>query len=149
MDIKTVRAILAALVVATSFHADAEELFNFGKTWKEWSDLTRDVYLWGFRDGSFSTILTTQSAWRSRAEIDAPDVKKVWDQVFISFEYASIRDVVTNLYKAPANTFVPFHRMVYVARDKLNGENIDEALRKERKMAVELHRIFKAPTQKK
>ena len=41
---------------------------------------------------------------------------------------------MTNLYSDPANTYVRFDSMVYIARDKLSGKDVDPALRHAREM---------------
>ncbi len=56
--------------------------------------------------------------------------------------------MVSMLYQDPANTFVPWESMTYIARDKLKGQEIDEALKAARKKAVEDHLLIQQMEQK-
>lgn len=48
---------------------------------------------------------------------------------------SAIREVMTNLYADPANTYIAWDRMLYLARDKLMGKDISQALIDARKDA--------------
>jgi hypothetical protein len=52
-------------------------------------------------------------------------------------------DVITNLYKDPANSYVLFGDMVYIARDSLKGIDITDALLKARKHAIATYELNK------
>jgi len=36
---------------------------------------------------------------------------------------------MTNLYKDPSNTYIRYNSMLYIARDKLGGKDVEPALR--------------------
>lgn len=44
---------------------------------------------------------------------------------------------MTELYKDPANSFISFSKMIFLSRDKLRGDNIEESLLLARKEAHE------------
>ena len=46
---------------------------------------------------------------------------------------------MTSLYDDPANAFIELTEMVYLANNKLKGEDILESLRYKRKQAVEVN----------
>ena len=48
-----------------------------------------------------------------------------------------IRDIMTDLYKDPANTYISFKNMIFIAKDKLSGKPIEDKLIEERKSIKE------------
>ncbi len=57
-------------------------------------------------------------------------------------------NVVTDLYKDPANSFIDATDMIFLAQDKLRGENIEDDLARKRKWAVELHNLIEESNKK-
>lgn len=53
-------------------------------------------------------------------------------ETFTFYETDALRDVMTSLYSDPANTYISFGSMIYVARDKLSGKDVEPILRKAR-----------------
>jgi len=100
-----------------------DELVNYGKRWNAWPDSSRSVYLEGFRDGQSHTYLAFLN------DLSPNRVEPLRLQTFTLYETTAIRDVMTNLYSDPANTYITFSAMVYVARDKLSGKDIEPMLR--------------------
>ena len=103
------------------------ELVNFGQIWKSWTDSVRSIYLEGFVDGQSHTYLLLQG------DVPAARREPLRLMTFTFYGGAAIRDVMTSLYADPANTFVEFEDMVYIARDKLSGKDIEPALRDARR----------------
>jgi hypothetical protein len=52
------------------------------------------------------------------------------------FDEYKLTDIISNLYKDPANSYILFGDMVYIARDSLKGNNASDALLKARKNAI-------------
>lgn len=52
-------------------------------------------------------------------------------------EFKNIVNVVTNLYKDPANTYIPIFKMIEFAYQKLKGEDMEPLLQEARKKALE------------
>jgi len=115
------------LIAVLSAHAQGPptKRVNFGNTWNSWSDYIRDIYLQGLTDGQFYTFtlvpLDSVKSFNSMRE-----------KVFLFFEPNVIRDVMTDLYKDPANTFISSAAMAHIARDKLQGKDISKTLRRAR-----------------
>ena len=122
------------------------EQYNYANTWQSWTVYDRYVYLWGFQEGSNTAYLAAADNWLPPGTLfqkpEAKEVKKVRESTFLFFDLKTIRDVVTDLYNDPANSYIPFEKIIYVARDKLRGEDITEALRKARKDAHESHLLI-------
>jgi hypothetical protein len=103
----------------------------------------RDTYLWGFMDGGNSSYTECANVWLKPGEWfkkpESERVKKVREKTAMFFPLESIRDVITDLYKEPANSYINFNKIVYIARNKLRGELIEDQLRDARRSALELH----------
>ena len=59
------------------------------------------------------------------------------------FDENKIIDVITNLYKDPANSYVWFQDMVYIARDSLSGKDVTKAILEARKAAIANYELNK------
>jgi hypothetical protein len=102
------------------------ELINYGNEWNAWSNGPRSVYLEGFVDGQSHTYMLLQN------DIPAERREPLRLQTFTMYESGALRDVMTSLYSDPANTYVAYDSMVYIARDKLGGKDIEATLRNAR-----------------
>jgi hypothetical protein len=102
---------------------NGQALFNFGHQWNAWSNSSRSIYLEGFVDGQSNTYLLLQN--------DLPKERREphRQQTFAFFDSDALRDVMTSLYSDPANTYIRYDSMVYIARDKLAGMDIEPKLR--------------------
>ncbi len=60
----------------------------------------------------------------------------------LKFELKALRDVITSLYNDPANTYIEMSYMVYFAKSKLMGKDIESDLRDQRKHVVESNRLM-------
>lgn len=100
-----------------------QSLVNFGHEWTAWSDGERSIYLEGFIDGQGHTFFlfwnVVSPARRAALRL----------QSFTFYDRNAIRDVMSSLYSDPANTYITFDAMVYIARDKLSGKDIEMNLR--------------------
>ena len=126
----------------------AGEMFNFGKYWFQLPPVARSAYVDGIVDGVGYAYFEAASEWLPPGEItkkpEPEKVAKVRKKIFIMVDRDTIISVMTDLYRDPANTFIDTKDMLYIARDKLLGERIDDRLISARKEAVELHERVKA-----
>jgi hypothetical protein len=51
---------------------------------------------------------------------------------FTFYDEPALANVMTDLYRDPANTYIEYGAMVYVARDKLSGREVESRLRQAR-----------------
>jgi len=100
-----------------------EELFNYGQEWTAFSNPMRWVYLRGFVDGQSNTYL----AMIDDVQLDRRETLRL--QTFTFFDAVALSAVMTSLYADPANAFIRYEAMVYIARDKLNGNDVEPSLR--------------------
>lgn len=105
-------------------------LGNFGREWNLWSDSIRLMYLEGFVAGQSNTYLAM--------EHDVPEERReaLRLKLFTFYGSVAIRDVMTSLYSDPANTFIRYSSMVYLARDKISGKDIEAMLRRAREKDI-------------
>lgn len=99
-----------------------EELVNFGRQWNAWSNESRSTYLEGFVDGQSNTYFLV---WNDLPS-DRREALRL--RTFTFYEEGVLRDVMTSLYSDPANSYVSYSSMVYIARDKIGGKDIEAAL---------------------
>ena len=52
------------------------------------------------------------------------------------YDEAKLIDVISKLYEEPANSYIWFQDMVYIARDSLSGKDVTASILKARKAAV-------------
>ena len=101
--------------------------FNPGKIWLKWSEGERLNWVWGLSKGQ-ELILE---------ELQYKDVSQL--KYFIPFKDAdTISAIVTQYYKHPSNTYIPWKYMTHIAKMKLEGFSskiIEEQLELLRKYA--------------
>ncbi len=119
------------------------EMFSYGKYWSLLPPLARSAYLDGVMDGSGYAYFEAAAEWLPSGELtkkpEPASVVKVRKKVFLMVNRDSIIEVMTDLYRDPANTFIDTKDILFIARDKLLGKSIDDRLVSARKQAVEFY----------
>lgn len=135
------------LVLLLSSYLKASEIFNYGEYWLSISSRERARYVKGVSDGVAHAYFAAANSWLSKDEIfNSPPtarVEEVRKKVFLMLEVSAISEVMTDLYKDPSNAFIIERTMLFLARDKLLGEKIEDALIKARKSAIADHEIIR------
>ena len=114
---------VVATLICVPVSSAQNELANYGEEWNTWSEGLRSVYLRGFIAGQSNTYLALEN--------DLPPERRepLRLRTFTFYGIDALSDVMVSLYADPANTFIRFDAMVYIARDKLNGEDVELRLR--------------------
>ncbi|GAH94936.1 unnamed protein product, partial [marine sediment metagenome] len=107
----------------------AEEPFNYGEFWNSISDREKTIFLVGMTEGiSYSTSYYTTNLLGSlkTEEERTEELTKILDVlIFLPFSLTSNREVIKNiisdLYKDPANAYISIFYMSYLAYRKLKG----------------------------
>ena len=132
------------LIASGVIRAQGDEPYNYAVFWRSWDAVAREAYIHGVVDGTGSTYFTAAQEWlgvsRLTSKPEPANVTKVRERVFLREVESQVPPVVTDLYRDPANAYIVLIDMVYVARDKLEGKNIDAPLTAARKRALELYR---------
>lgn len=126
-----------------------ENLLNFGEFWLRLSLLDRTIYISGFVSGidlcilKFSPILTSETKVDFLTYEERDTILKLIDLRSYFWGLAgdvdgvkNIINIVTDLYKDPANTYIPACKMIEFAYQKLKGEDIEPLLREAREKAL-------------
>lgn len=111
---------------------------KYGEIWASLSDSQKFMYLQGYRDGINATVSVGFIFTHDCPGQPPYKMNQVSKKVLPGFDNSTITKVMTEIYKDPANVFIPFSAMIGFANDKLNGENIEEKLRTVRKAVVDI-----------
>jgi len=101
------------------------EPFKYGTQWLQWTERERDTYLIGFVDGGavyFDFMMRQPKNMRN----------EVFAKTLVKYDSDVLNPVITSLYRDPANVYIRFNSMVFIARDKIAGKDIEPLLRKAR-----------------
>lgn len=138
------RSVALLLLVFGMAPASATEPFNSAALWHSWDNVARDAYIEGVVDGiaeAFITTMTTVAPKKLRNDPTPPEVKKVTDKLFVRHTRNQIQDVMTDIYKDPANSFISTLDVFFLARDKIEGRDIGKDTMEARKKAMERHEL--------
>ena len=125
----------------------AKEPVNYGEFWNILSEHEKIIYLLGLRDGikTVTTDCTMRFAPYLRKESESRKVgldffNEYADYVnFLSTENATVKKIIDDLYKDPANTYIDFSTITKIAYQKVKGEDIELLLQKAREEALSKH----------
>jgi len=140
--LKTSAAILLMFIFAKT--AVAAEPYNYADLWRSWNVVAREAYITGVVDGiaeAFFVTMTTVAPDKFAKTPVSTEVKKATDKLFVRYTRDQIRDVITDLYKDPANAFVSTLDMFFLARDKIEGKDIGKGLMEARRKAMDTHQL--------
>ena len=112
---------------ATDTTAQNKGPFNYGRRWSGWSPMDRSIYLEGFRDGQSHTYSVAISNGLPTARREPMRL-----ETYTMFDTDVLAGVMTRIYADPANSYIQNEDMVYIARDKLSGKDVDASLREAR-----------------
>ena len=142
MKLKTGIVIFFMLIFSKT--ALATEPYNYAELWRSWNIVAREAYISGVVDGIAEAFIVTLRNLASDKLGKSPTpagVKKTTEKLFVRYTKNQIRDVMTDLYKDPANGFINKVDMFFLARDKIEGKDIGKGLIKARKKAMEIHQL--------
>ncbi len=138
-------SLIVVFVVPQVGYAQSAEPYNHAAVWRAWDFAARNSYVRGVIDGAINVYIAAAEEWLAPGEfLKTPKLRKVTlveRRVFVGEVESRIPAVITDLYGDPANVYIAMVDMVYLARDKLEGQNIDPLLAAARKRAIELHRL--------
>jgi hypothetical protein len=153
--------VLLLISVLTNTILTKDGHYNYREVWNSWTDYQRYVYLWGFNDGTKYAAYKFPNGAREitgAKALSVPELNKAFNfadkltiikitsnitsngDVNINFEERDlkiIRDIVSDLYSDPANAYIRFEDIIFIAIDKLSGKPIEKMLEIERKEAVD------------
>jgi len=119
----------------------AEEPFNYGKFWNSMSEGEKCAYISGLYAGMakcmcdfIEIIEPTLKDWKEE------EVAKYAALIFETYhlsppDYEVRVRGISDLYKDPANAYIPIAEINILAHRKIRGESIESSLREEREKA--------------
>lgn len=146
--------ILLCLLLYSLVQAE-EERYKYGEVWNNWTDFHRYVYLSGFKDGmdegwtDLERFLhkTLQVDWKPHAHTYTAFYKTSISKNFPDIRV--VRDVMTDFYADPSNTFLDFTTIFLASVAKVRGastDTIEKLLATARKKSYQLHVMRKKET---
>lgn len=79
---------------------------ELGTRWKSWTPAQRELYLEGFRDGESHTFVRTVIS----SDMPASRKERLRVATALFYEGHVLASVMTDFYRDPANTYIPFRR---------------------------------------
>lgn len=118
------------------------EPHQYGRYWQDLSKEMKEQYVIGFKDGVSNALYHVRAkAYLEGDPKNQKDLKLVEDVMKVLTNIHSgarvLADVMTDLYKDPANTYIPPTELLIIAQAKLDGKSIDPMLQEQRKLATE------------
>ena len=126
----------AFLLVLFGTLANAGEQVDQAKGWASLAAREQHAYIIGYSEGSFWTWFEASLACPAKSEQIKGAVLET------AFDQEAIASVMSDLYRDPANKFIPARDLVLIAAKKLKGERIEESLLQARAKA---HNYAKQP----
>ena len=119
------------------FSADMQD---YGKIWTAWGKEGKTAYIWGFNNGkNHALIIVGNEIFNSDNRGDkVPETfyENIRVNIATLYDTNKIIDVITNLYKDPANSYIGFNNMFYIAQDSLSGKDVSKDILEARKAAI-------------
>jgi len=152
--------IFITLILSSTLSVSSEP-YDYRDVWNSWTDYQRYIYLWGFNDareniwGDISDLI---KEFVDSEDLSIYEIKKIinlsnkidltetnayitdYEEINITLDPPDlkvIRDVITDLYKDPTNSYISFKNMIFFAIDKLEGKSIESRLTEKRKSIKE------------
>lgn len=134
-------------IALTSNPVHSADMLDYGKIWTAWGKDGQTAYIWGFIDGGGYALQTVMSEIIASDKRGGKVPKSFYENIRLKtatlYDENKIIDVITNLYKDPANSYILFNDMVYIARDSLSGKDVSKAILEARKAAIANYELNK------
>ena len=128
------------LAVVLTSSSPAAEFIHYGRYWQSLPNQAREIYVNGVVDGVSYAYFEAAERWLPWNEFYAnpplEKIERVRKKVFPMLDTDVLVPVMTDLYKDPANAFIDMRSILFLARDKLQGQKIEDALVEARKLAI-------------
>lgn len=133
-----------ALISNPVYSADMQD---YGKIRTAWGKDGQTAYIWGFIDGGGHAMQTVMSEIIASDKQGGKVPKTFYENIRVKtatlYDENKIIEIITNLYKDPANSYILFQDMVYIARDSLSGKDVTKAILEARKAAIATYELNK------
>lgn len=146
-------AALVLLIFSASLpdRSFAAEPYDYAALWRSWDLTAREAYITGVVDGTARAYIVTMSSLapgKLRSTDPPREVAEIREKLFVRYSRAQLREVITDLYKDPANSLINTLDVLFLSRDKIEGKKIENSLIEARAKAMETHRLHEDMRQK-
>lgn len=124
----------------------ADSLLNYRDDWLSMSDASRTSYVMGYKNGAYNLLMNLSiSIFPDILAIKNKKLALDYENIDSNSRRLSklsssvIAEVMTDLYKDPANAYVEEYIMLEIAADKINGKPIEKSLEWARKRQEKLN----------
>ena len=135
----TTMVLLLGIALGWNF-AFSADMQDYNKIWKAWGKRGQTAYIWGFIDGGGYAMRTVLDVIFASDKRGSKVPKAFYENVRVKtatlYDESKIIDIITNLYKDPANSYIWIQDMVYIARDSLSGKDVTTPILEARRSAI-------------
>lgn len=109
---------------------------DYSRVWQSWGEVGRTAYVLGFMEGEINGVIDSTDWFRGK--IDARTLNQYSDIPLKSAGMTTVvlANIVSELYRDPANSLVPFSQILTIGREKVAGRPVDHLLLSARRAAV-------------
>ncbi len=134
-----------ALFLAT-LPLQAASPYHYGQYWESLTKEMRVQYVAGFKDGMASASYHLKGkAYLDQNPKDQKHLRRseatIQDLTHIHSDQQTLAKVMTDLYKDPANMYVPLSEMLVIAQSKIDGKPVEDMLLQQRKLILEANKM--------
>lgn len=108
---------------------------DFSATWRGYGQMAQVFYVQGFIEGEINGNNDATTALEAKGLVGVAE----WRDTTLEsagIMVGTVVKVMSDLYEDPANAYIPFAQMFYIARAKLKGQSIEESLTASRARAL-------------
>ncbi len=138
--------ILAFSFIVLPLSTAGDEPFDYRAAWHAWPVAMQVGYVEGFVEGVSKASVDLFLIWLGKFGWDDREnvmlVTAEYGSSYGKFASFKLYEVVDELYKDPANSFVDRKEMIQLAIAKLQGNSVSDLLPSARKSAVVWHRVL-------
>jgi len=106
--------LVSCIIYLFAVESLAGEAFNFGKVWMKNTEANRLMWTWGFIDGQKDILEEVKEEVK---------LKKTLKYDITDMEATVVSEVMTEYYKDPGNSYIPWQYMTNIVKMKLKGKS--------------------------
>ncbi|MFI5176322.1 MAG: hypothetical protein ACHQKY_15785 [Terriglobia bacterium] len=136
------KVIFFLVIVLASTQLRGAEPYQYGQYWQGLSKDMKENYVNGFKDGVANALYHVRAKSyldkdpRTQKELKSFE-EAMKDLIDIHSNERVLAEVMTDLYKDPANVYIPSTEILVIAQAKLDGKPVEGRLLEQRKLVFE------------
>ena len=128
--------VILLLLIPLIVRAEEHKAFKYGEAWLALASEAKFMFLEGYSEGVIQGIADAHKVITRKDGMDMKVFQKAVNlhNPYYNTDEKVLIDVMTELYKDPANVYIQYDQMIWVAKHKLDGHTIEAELTNARKM---------------